>query len=209
VLWADQSISIDSLALVSPKLHKVIRLLDSFMSSLKDTLEHVGEMTHIELIMEVDRSLLERSLDFLVQVEGSLNHHSYQLLHRALILGEVLVEECTENREQRLLLWELNRTQEEMALKTWVHDEGTSCGVHGSDIHCALDLLDRELRTIVPMLVVLVLTNESNGALRVVFIEGGHVEVIDEVNELVFSDRTINLTSPPLKLLLKDSLKQH
>lgn len=59
VLWADQTITVDTLALVSPKLDQVVGLLDGLLTSLQDSLEHVRQMTHVEFVMEVDRGLLE------------------------------------------------------------------------------------------------------------------------------------------------------
>ena len=114
----------------------------------------------------------------------------------------MLVEESTEDSEERLSLGELNSTEEEVTLETWVNDEGTSSWVHGSDVHGALDLLDSELCSVVPMLVVLVLTHESDGTLSIILIESGHVEIINEVDELVLADRAVNLTGSTLKLLL-------
>ena len=94
-----------------------------------------------------------------------------------------------------------------MALETRVHDKRTSCGIHCSDVHCALDLLYCELSTIIPVLVVFVLTNEGNSTLRIIEIESGHVKIINEVNELILADRPVNLASASLKLLLQDGLK--
>lgn len=51
---ADQTITIDALTLMSPKLNQVVGLLDGLVASLQDTLEDVGQMTHIELVMEID-----------------------------------------------------------------------------------------------------------------------------------------------------------
>lgn len=121
----------------------------------------------------------------------------------------MLAKEGIEDGEERLLLRELNSAQEEVTLQTRVDDERTSSGVHSSDIHSALDLLDGELYAIVPMLVVLVLTHEGNGALGVITIESGHVKIINEVDELVFADGAVDLTSSSLKLLLKDGLEEH
>ena len=94
-----------------------------------------------------------------------------------------------------------------MALKTWVHDKRTSSGIHRCNVHGALDFLDCELCTIIPVLVVFVLTNESNSTLRIIKIEGGHVKIINEVNELILADRPVNLASSTLELLFQDVLK--
>jgi len=59
------------------------------------------------------------------------------------------------------------------------------------------------------MLVVFVLTHESNGTLSIVLIERRHVEIINEVDELILANRAINFTSSTLKLLLKNGLEEH
>jgi len=116
VLWADQTITVDTLALVSPQLDQVIWLFDGLLARLEHTLEDIGQVTHVEFVMEIDRGLLEGSFDLQVQAESSLDHAWHQLLHRALILGEVLIEEGTEDSEEGLLFWELDGAEEEVAL---------------------------------------------------------------------------------------------
>ena len=76
MLGADKTITIDSLALVSPKLDQVVRLLDSLLAGLEHTLEHVRQVTHIELVVEVNGRLLEGTLDLRVELKGSLDHNS-------------------------------------------------------------------------------------------------------------------------------------
>ncbi len=100
VLWADKTITIDTFTLVSPQLHQMVRFLDCFLAGLKHTLHDVGQMTHIELIMEVNGCLLEIPFDFTMQVECSLNHVRHKLLHIGLILAEVFVQEGTEDSEK-------------------------------------------------------------------------------------------------------------
>lgn len=96
-----------------------------------------------------------------------------------------------------------------MTLETRVDNERTSSRVHGSNVHRALNFLDGQLRSVIPMLVILVLTNQSNGALSIVLIKGGHVEIINEVEELELADRSEDLTSSLFELLLEDLLKKH
>jgi hypothetical protein len=152
--------------------------------------------------MEVDGGLLEGTLHFLMQAEGCLDHEWYQLLHIALITREVLAEEGTEDSEERLLFRELDGTEEEVTLETWVDHERTGSGVHGSHVHGALDLLDGELCPVVPMLVIFMLTHKSDGTLSIVLVEGRHVEVINEVKELELADGSVDLTSSAFELLL-------
>lgn len=119
----------------------------------------------------------------------------------------MLVKESGEDREEGCRLRELDCAEEEVALKTRVNDERTSSGIHRCDVHSALDLLNCELCTIVPMLVVFVLANEGNSTLGVIRIKSGHVKIINEVNELILANRPIDLSSSTLELLLQDVLK--
>lgn len=66
---ADKSITIDSLGLVDPQSNELIRLLDSLGLGIEETLEHVGQVTNIELIMEVLGSLSELLSDSNIRVE--------------------------------------------------------------------------------------------------------------------------------------------
>jgi hypothetical protein len=121
----------------------------------------------------------------------------------------VLVEEGGENCKERARLRELDSTKEEVALETGIHDERTSSWVHCSNIHCALDLLDGQLLSIVPVFVIFMLSDKSNSTLGVIVVEGGHVKVINEVDQLVLANRSVDLTSATLELLLKDCLQKH
>jgi len=63
ILGINKSITEDSFAFVYPKSDKVIWLFDSILFGLKETLEHIGQVTYVELIMEVLGSLSELKLD--------------------------------------------------------------------------------------------------------------------------------------------------
>ncbi len=93
-----------------------------------------------------------------------------------------------------------------MTLQTGVDHEGTGGGVHSCNVHGALDFLDGELCSVVPMLVVFVLTDKGDSTLGVVLVKSRHVQIIDEVNELVLANGSIDFTSSSLELLLKDGL---
>jgi hypothetical protein len=69
ILCVDKPISKDSLRLMHPKFDEVVGFLDGLGLGSEQTLEYVGEMSDIELIMEVDGGLLEGTLHFLMQVQ--------------------------------------------------------------------------------------------------------------------------------------------
>ena len=60
MLGANKTITIDALTLVSPQLNKVVRLLDGFLVRLEHTLHDIGQVTHIEFVMEVNGCLLKQ-----------------------------------------------------------------------------------------------------------------------------------------------------
>lgn len=99
-------------------------------------------MAYVELIMEVNRSLLEATFNLRVDAESGLDHDSDEFLHGALVLAKVLVEEGTEDSKERLLLRELNCAKEKVTLETWVHNKGACSRIHSGYVHCALDLFD-------------------------------------------------------------------
>lgn len=96
-----------------------------------------------------------------------------------------------------------------MTLETGVYLEGTGSGVHASCVQGVLDVLECKLGTIIPVVVVLVLSQERDGSLGVVGIESGHVQVIDEVDQLEFTNGGIGTTGFLLELLLEDILQEH
>ena len=100
VLLVDESISIDTFALVYPKSSQIVWFLDGLKLGLEKTLEDIGQMTNIEFIVEVDGSLSEVSLDLTLEIEGCLDHTSNAILDGALEFAEVLVHEGTEDCEQ-------------------------------------------------------------------------------------------------------------
>ena len=64
-----QSISVNAFTFVHPQLYKVVRLLDGILFGLKHTLEHIGQVTDIEFVMEINSGLSEVALDILMQTE--------------------------------------------------------------------------------------------------------------------------------------------
>jgi len=82
----------------------------------------------------------------------------------------MLVQESAIDSLKGGLLRELNSKKPEVSLKTRVHEERTSSWVHGTNVEGVLDILKSKLVTVIPMLVILVLSHESNGSLGVISI---------------------------------------
>ena len=106
------------------------------------------------------------------------------------------------------MLWETNGEKPEVSLETWVDEERTGSWVHGSNELGVLDVLKSKLTLVIPMLVVSVLSQKSDGTLSIIWISSWHVHIIDEVDELKFTNWSESLTGFLLQQLLQVHLKQ-
>jgi hypothetical protein len=186
---ADESVSIDTLALVDPQADEVIRFLDSLDLCSQETLEHVGQVTHVELVMEVSRSFTELLGHLVVELESLLNDGSDLLADSSLELDVMLEHESTVDGVQRRGLGEVDSQKPEPSLKSRVNRERSSSGIHSGDILGSHDLSHHELLLVVPMGIVQMLTDQGDGGLGFIRIHLGHVKVINEVDELGLSFR--------------------
>ena len=82
---------------MKPKFDKLVRFFNCFLFSNKKALENIGQVTNVELIVEVERSFTEVSFDFRMELQGLLNNRRYQFLDGALEFAEVFVEVGCEN----------------------------------------------------------------------------------------------------------------
>ena len=71
----------------------------------------------------------------------------------------------------------------EMSLQARVDGERAGGGVHARHVLCLGDFLQRQLRPVVPVVVVEVLANERVRLHGEVLVDFGHVHVVDEVDE--------------------------
>jgi hypothetical protein len=117
-------------------------------------------VSHVELVMEVDGSLTEILFNFSVKSESSLDDWYNLLLDCSLELIEVLADKGVIDCEERSLLREGNSKGPEVTLKSRVNLERTSCRVHACCVQGVLNILESKLGTIIPMFIVLVLSQE-------------------------------------------------
>jgi len=78
---------------VNPKFYEVVGLFDGFDLGSEQSLEDVGQVTHVELVMEVSRSLSEFGRHFSVELKGRLDDRHNLLGDSSLELGEMLEHE--------------------------------------------------------------------------------------------------------------------
>ena len=76
---------------MDPQFDQKVGFLDGFTLCNEEALENVGQVTHVEFVMEVDGSFTERSSDISVELKGAFDDWSNQFLNGALKLAEMLV----------------------------------------------------------------------------------------------------------------------
>ena len=157
--------------------------------------------------MEIDGCLSESDHDGLVQLKGRLDDGGSLLLQARLELFQVTSEESRIDGEERLVVGERDTDNPEMTLITRVHVERPGARVHRSHVLAIGDVLDGELGNIVPMLVILVLSQEGDRALGIIRVQLRHVQVIDIKDQLHFTGRPVLPSSLLLQLLLKHGLQ--
>jgi hypothetical protein len=93
------------------------------------------------------------------------------------------------------LLGEGDSRDPEPSLKPGIYEEGTSCRVHSSDVHSVLDVLNSPLgAAFVPMFVIFMLSQKRDSVLGLIRIKLGHVQIINELEQLVLADGSECLT---------------
>jgi hypothetical protein len=120
----------------------------------------------------------------------------------------VLVQEGVIDCEQRSLFWEWNSQCPEMSLQSWVNNERTCSGIHASSIDCVFNFFQCQLVSVIPMIIIFMLSHKGNSSLGVIWVKLRHVKIVNEVNQLQVSRRSKCSTLLD-QLLLEDCLKKH
>jgi hypothetical protein len=92
IFGTDKSVAEDSLTLMDPKSDQVVWFLDSILFCLKKTLEHICQVTYVELIMEILRCLSELNLNISEKLKGTLHNRVDQLRNGYLEALEMLLQ---------------------------------------------------------------------------------------------------------------------
>ena len=118
-------------------------------------MEDVGEMSDVELVVEVDGGLPELGHHFLVQQQGSFYYRRHRFTHIGFeLLIEVSVEEGGVYGVEGVGLGEGNPQEPEVPLESRIHIKGACSWVHGGDVLGRKDIFEGQLLTVVPMRVV-------------------------------------------------------
>lgn len=135
-----ESVTVDTLSLVHPQLDQFLGLLDSLNLGIEQTLEHVGQVTNVELVVEVLRSLTELTGDLTVQGQSCLDNDLHLLVDRGLKFAEVLAKISAIDLRQRSIHWHANCAHPEVSLETRIDNERSRVLIHGANHESALNL---------------------------------------------------------------------
>ena len=89
---------------MDPQLYEVIWFFDSILFGSKKTLEHIGQVTDVEFVMEVLGCLSELKLDIAEKLKRALHDRVDELRNGDLEALEVLLKVSEVNCRQRRLL---------------------------------------------------------------------------------------------------------
>lgn len=111
------------------------------------------------------------------------------------------------DEEERFVIRERNGDCPEMSHVSRINIERTSRWIH-SCYHLSIDdIFECEFSNIIPMLIICMLSKQSNSTLSVIGIELRHVKVINEIDKFLFSWWTKLFSCNFLQKLLKLDLQ--
>jgi hypothetical protein len=213
ILIKDESILPDTVALVSPKSNDFHGLTLEFLrSGVANVLDNLGEISHVELVMELKSSGSE--LGVLGHINESLlgsgDDLGSHLLDVLIELSEVTSKDLRVDGVKNFLLGHGQTHGGEMSGKTDINEERSGLGVHASNEHdVSNSLLDGEISSIVVSVIVDELSDEGNGLLSEILVNLGHVEIINKVDKSLTSGRSIKGTGSLINVRLNNNLETH
>lgn len=158
VLHGDETVTVDSFTLVDPELDDLVGSLELGGLGNQQALEHTGDVSQVELVMEVDSGLSEGLADVGMQSQSRLDESGHLFLHLGLEVLQVTLQEGVVDDEERFIIGHVDGNQPEMSLISGVHREGTGRRVHTGQMLTVDDLLDGQFSDVIPMLVIGVLS---------------------------------------------------
>jgi hypothetical protein len=213
ILIEDKSILPDTVALVSPKSTDFHRLSFEFLGGgVTDVLDNLGEISHVELVMELESGGSELGVlgHVYENLLGSGNDLGSHLLDVLIELSEVTSEDLTVDGVENFFLGHGQADGSEMSGETDINEERSSLGVHAGDEHgVSISVLDRQISSVVVGVIVNELSDESNGLLGEILINLGHVEIINKVDESLSSGGSEESTGSLIKVRLNNNLETH
>lgn len=185
ILDINESVGKDTKDLVTPELDDLLLLLIQVLVSQIQSLEDLGDVSHIELVMWLGWGGEELILHNVEQVDGGLGDWLNQGLdllveQRELVSGQCIID------LPHVLLGQLSECDQVELGHDSVGDDATTSTwlTHGSqDLHVLHQVADN-LLSVVPEAVVDPLTEQLERWLRSIAVFSWHVEVINEADGL-------------------------
>jgi len=131
VAFRHQTVAVDALALVHPKLGDLVGIFEVIGSSAEDALEHAGQVADVELVVEVGAGFLELIHDLLVQNECALAESFCLVGHVLVEVLEVVLNEGLVNAHHGLVVGQHDLQDPKVAHEPRVDVEDARSGVHG------------------------------------------------------------------------------
>lgn len=93
---------------MDPELNEFIRLCKFVGVGEKKSLENIGHVSQVKLIVEVDGCFSEICSNSLMEGQGSSDDDSWVFLNVTFESLEMAIQEGNVNERKRLIIWERN-----------------------------------------------------------------------------------------------------
>mmetsp|Transcript_43975 Transcript_43975/g.58339 ORF Transcript_43975/g.58339 Transcript_43975/m.58339 type:complete len:354 (+) Transcript_43975:2013-3074(+) len=212
VLFEEESIEPDSVALVSPHADESrgVALVGGGLSE-HQILHNLRNISHVELVVELAGSggELRREGNASEDIDGGRDEFGDDVDAGRVEWLEVLHHHLLVDREQDVLLRSAEHDLSEVTRRSQVDVEGTTLGVHASSEHDVLqDELVLEVVTVEDDLEVDDLADQTERGLSAEVVDSGHVQIVHEEDQMATGSRTQNLTRALVDVALKHSLER-
>ena len=112
VLVVCELVPVHSVSLMNPQPDKGLCLRHAVIGGKQQSLEHIGQVSEVEDVVELDSCWRENLCTFCMKSKGGINNVGTNLLdiHIELVYGvlEMILQNCVINGEQRVSIWENN-----------------------------------------------------------------------------------------------------
>eukprot|EP00965_Chrysotila_dentata_P112338 3713743-Pleurochrysis_carterae.AAC.3 len=173
----------------------------------EDALENAGQVADVKFVLEVDRCLAEGGGHALVQHQRRLHDFLPRLGRLRAERLQVAAQEGRVDGVQALGRREVDRKRREEALEARVDGEGAGGGVHRCEVLRIEQHFWRHLGQVSDVAVAHVLPHERDVGGSVVLVEHCHVQVVDEVDQLLPARRAVILPRLLLERRFKNALQ--
>ena len=151
-------------------------------------MEYIAKISKVENVMEFDSGWQEDLGHSSVQCDRALDQLRSHLLYGCREVArshEVLLQDGAVDGLERVLSGKAQCEDAEVSLQSRVDGEAACSRVHAGDVLHVVNLLERQLHSVVPVIVVYVLPQQRVRLHCEVLVHFGHVQVVDEVDQFL------------------------